>query len=260
MKKVIIPALFLCVFSMILVTACSKAPQGSGTIIFTANGEDFVREGFVSKDGWKISFDKVYVNIVDPTAYNSEGLKSVLKGSFFVDLAEGDAKAEPIVVGKTEKVAHGNYQSLKFGIKRASEGEFKGYSIVMVGKAKKSGKTVDFTIKSDEEMDFDGKEGFVGDEVKGVLAENGETTVEMTFHFDHIFGDKGAPADDHINTGSVGFDFFNAYAKEGKLDVAQDVFKKSSNFATFIKAVSTLGHLGEGHCEVTNLTSASLLK
>ncbi len=62
----------------------------------------------------------------------------------------------------------------------------------MSGKAKKTGKTVKFIIKLDEEMDFDGKEGFVGDEVKGVLAENGKTSVEMTFHFDHIFGTRSS--------------------------------------------------------------------
>jgi len=259
MKKLLTPFLIVMSLSAFL-TSCSKAPEGNGTIIFTANGEDFVREGFTSKDGWKISFDKLYVNIVDPTAYNSDGLKSTLKGAFLVDLAEGDAKAEPIAVGKTEKVLQGNYQSLKFGIKRASSGEFKGYSIIMIGTAKKAGKTVNFTIKSDEEMDFDGKEGFVGDEVKGVLAEKGKTTVEMTFHFDHIFGDIEAPANDHINTGSVGFDCFNAYAKDGKIDLSQEQYKQSPSYATFIKALATLGHLGEGHCAVSNMTSASLLK
>jgi hypothetical protein len=261
MKKVIFFTLISVSVSVLILSSCTKTPQGTGTIIFTANGEDFVREGFVSRDGWAISFDKVYVNIVDPTAYNSkDGLKSILKNAYFVDLAAGDAKAEPIVVGQNEKVLHGNYQSLKFSIKKAASGEYKDSSIIMIGTAKKAGKSVNFTIRLDEELDFDGKEGFVGDEVKGVLAENGKTSVEMTFHFDHIFGDKEAGAGDHINTGSVGFDFFNAHAKDGKVDVTQVMLKNSPAYGTLIKAISTLGHLGEGHCEVSNMTSSSYLK
>ncbi|HOP28858.1 MAG TPA: DUF4382 domain-containing protein [Spirochaetota bacterium] len=260
MKKIMFSTFLIISLSALFLSSCTKAPEGSGTIIFTANGEDFVREGFVSKDGWQISFDKVYVNIVDPTAYNKEGLKSKLQGAFFTDLAAGDAKAEPVLVGQTEKVLHGNYQSLKFGVKKAASGDYKGASIVMIGTAKKGGKTANFVIKLDEEMDFDGKEGFVGDEVKGVLAENGKTTVEMTFHFDHIFGDKEAAATDHINTGSVGFDFFNAYAKDGKVEVTQEMLKKSADYGKLINAIATLGHLGEGHCEVSNMTSASYLK
>ena len=260
MKKQVILFLLMASVFMLFASSCSKAPQGSGTIIFTANGEDFVREGFVEKNGWDVSFDKVYVNIVNPTAYNSEGLKSILKGAFFTDLAEGEKDADPIIVCKTEKVPHGNYQSLKFSIKRAKSGEFKDYSIVMIGTAKKGKETVNFTIKLDEEIDFDGKEGFVGDEIKGLLAENGETDVEMTFHFDHIFGDKEAAADDHINAGSVGFDFFNAYTKDGVLDVSQDMLKEAADYSKLIKALSSLGHLGEGHCEASNMTSASYLK
>jgi hypothetical protein len=259
-KQIFLSILLIASLFIFSASSCSKAPQGSGTIIFTANGEDFVREGFVEKNGWHVSFDKVYVNIVNPTAYNSEGLKSILKGAFFTDLAEGDKDADPIVVGKNEKVPHGNYQSLKFSIKRAKSGEFKGYSIVITGTAKKGEETVNFTIKLDEEIDFDGKEGFVGDEVKGLLAENGETTVEMTFHFDHIFGDREAAADSHINTGSVGFDFFNAYTKDGVLDISQDKLKEDADYPKLVKTFTSLGHLGEGHCEASNMTSASYLK
>ena len=32
-----------------------------GTLAFVANGEDFVRQGFISKDGWAINFDQVLV-------------------------------------------------------------------------------------------------------------------------------------------------------------------------------------------------------
>ena len=39
----------------------------SSNLALMANGEDFVRPGFVSKDGGKISFDRVYVNISGET-------------------------------------------------------------------------------------------------------------------------------------------------------------------------------------------------
>ena len=31
--------------------------QGQATLNLVANGEDFVRQGFVTKDGWTMSFD-----------------------------------------------------------------------------------------------------------------------------------------------------------------------------------------------------------
>jgi len=39
----------------------AQAPAGdsTGTLQFVANGEDFIRQGFTSKDGWNISFDEV---------------------------------------------------------------------------------------------------------------------------------------------------------------------------------------------------------
>jgi hypothetical protein len=42
--------------------------QATGTLEFFANGEDFIRQPFVSKDGWEIAFTGFYVNIYGPTA------------------------------------------------------------------------------------------------------------------------------------------------------------------------------------------------
>jgi hypothetical protein len=86
------------------------------------------------------------------------------------------------------------------------------------------------------------------------------TTVEMTFHFDHIFGDKEAPEDDHINTGSVGFDFFNRFIKEDKVDIEQSAMQSEKEYETLVQAMWTLGHLGEGHCEVSNQSSAASIE
>ena len=104
-------------------------------------------------------------------------------------------------------------------------------------------------------LDFDGKEGYVGDELKGLLQPGGVTDVEMTFHFDHIFGDSSAASDDHINTESVGFDFFYQFARSGKVDVSQSDLMAAAEYPRFARSLWTLGHLGEGHCEVSNQSS-----
>ena len=41
----------------LVAVACGGGGEDKvGTVIFTANGEDFVRDGFVSEDGWRIDF------------------------------------------------------------------------------------------------------------------------------------------------------------------------------------------------------------
>ena len=234
----------------------AQGPAGKGNIVFTANGEDFVRQGFTDKQGWKISFERLYVNIVDPTAYKPGGESpAALKGAHWIDLAAGDAAAAPLVVGSLPEVSAGNYQSLRFSIRRAAAGALEGFSIVMIGQAAGKGENIGFTIKLDEEMDFHGRDGYVGDEVKGLLKPGESAEVEMTFHFDHIFGDIEAAQDDHINTGSVGFDFFRLFAEGNTVDVTQEEMKKTAGYSTLVKAVWSLGHLGEGHCDVSAQSS-----
>jgi hypothetical protein len=224
--------------------------------VFTANGEDFVRRGCVDKQGWSISFENLYVNIVEPTAYVPDGDEEVvLEGSHWVDLAEGTADAGPIVMGTAQEVPPANYQSLRFALGRTSEGPYAGSSIVMIGSAEREGLQVPFTIRLDEEMVFDGREGYVGEELKGLLQPGSTTEVEMTFHLDHVFGDNQADEEDHINTGSVGFDFFGAFAEDGVVDVSQADLQDAEGYPTLVQALWTLGHLGEGHCAVSQQSS-----
>ncbi|MBI9097874.1 MAG: hypothetical protein JEY91_05330, partial [Spirochaetaceae bacterium] len=62
-----------------LMTSCTEK---TGNILFTANGEEFVIEGLVSKEGWNIDFQSVLINISSPTAYNRDNpeLEAVLSG------------------------------------------------------------------------------------------------------------------------------------------------------------------------------------
>jgi len=208
-----------------------------------------------------IRFDNVFVNISHTTAYDPTTQQTVvLEGDYWIDLAIGDENALPIEFVIKKQVTPANYKCLKFKISRAGKDEYKDFSIVMIGIAQKQDQQINFIIKLDEEMEYYGKEGSVGDEVKGLLLPGQSTSVEMTFHFDHIFGDIEAPPDDHINTGSVGFNYFSRFAQGNNLNVTQQELKNSPEYSTLIKALRTLGHLGEGHCHCLNQSSKEFLE
>jgi hypothetical protein len=221
-------------------------PEQTGTLEFYANGEAFVREGFVSRDGWAISFDHVYLTLADISAYQTDPpydahaggvisgkVKRSLPQTYTVDLAEGGADADPILVGEITGAPAGAYNALSWKLVRAVSGPAEGYSVVMIGNAEKDGQTVEFTINIDAECRYSGGE-FVGDVRKGILSAGGTADLEMTFHFDHLFGDAELAADDELNVGAPGFEFFLNYT-DGT-PVAIDM------------AEVHLGHVGEGHC------------
>lgn len=240
-----------------------------GTLVIRANGEDFVRQGFTSKDGWAITFDHVYVSLADITAaqtdppFNPEAggkldpkAQVVLPDPVVVDLAAGDATAEPILVAETDAPA-GRFNALSWQMPLAKEGASAGYSLWLQGTATKDGQKLPFTIKVAEALAFTCGD-FVGDDRKGILEAGGRADLESTFHFDHLFGDGEAPADDDINTGSLGFGPLAALAKNGEVNVNSADLKAGLSPAehdTFIKILPSLGHVGEGHCEEVKLTS-----
>ena len=63
MRKTHFSLMILAVLVAGLLLGCGA--QETGRLQFVANGEDFVRQGFVSKDGWAIGFDHVYINLAD---------------------------------------------------------------------------------------------------------------------------------------------------------------------------------------------------
>jgi len=71
MRKEFFVLAILALLISIIIVGCGGAAE-KGTLQFHANGEDFVRQGFVSKDGWAITFDHVYVTLADATAYQSD--------------------------------------------------------------------------------------------------------------------------------------------------------------------------------------------
>lgn len=248
LKKICILTLFITV--LLSLTGCSSK---KGNLLFNANGEEFVINGLVSKEGWKIDFDNVLVNISSPEAYNSENqnLRAILEGDHLIDLKRGSSSRPEVSVGIVPHAESGNYQSLKFSLKQIESGEYAGYSIVLKGIAQKDDEKLPFVIKLDEELTFNGREGYVGESIKGILSDGKTSDVEMTFHFDHLFGNGEMSPEDHVNSGSPGFALFLDYTKDRSIDVNQKEMRDNPLYGRLIQGIETLGHLGEGHCEVS---------
>lgn len=288
-----------------LSSACSEedydgafVSKGRGELVFTANGEEFARQGFTSMDGWEISFDHVYINLSNIVAYQvaeaSAGLTSAslagdgmivsahaghphsgggetatagaeapLPGVFLVDLAAGDGPTE---LGKVLRVVEGNYNRLRFAVSPLEEGvsepvapvaagvaaTYSGFTLVLIGQATNGGDVVDFTLTLDEALSYSacGPNGLAG-----VVRHQGTGTAEMTFHLDHVFGDfetLGEPGS--VNETAVGFQpFADLIGGSGALDLDQDQLAAAmsgADFLTFIDALRTIGHSGEGHCDL----------
>jgi len=78
------------VLSILAITLSGCAGSGAtGNLKFYANGEDFVRQGFVSKDGWAITFDHVYINLSDIAAYQTEPPYEMQQLFLFIDTDQG---------------------------------------------------------------------------------------------------------------------------------------------------------------------------
>lgn len=239
---------------LLLLTACAS-PAETGSLEFRANGEDFVREGFVSKDGWQIDFDHVYVTVDGVEASQSGENNTSLEGPVTLDLAEGPADADTILVDTVAEVPAGVYNTLDFDVVQAAEGEYTGSSIVMDGTAAKDGETIDFIIRVPTAYSYSCGE-FVGDERKGIVETDSTGDVELTFHFDHVFGDIELEEGDELNEGAPGFDPFAALATDSSVDVDLETLQSeldAEDFELFEGALLSLGHVGEGHCDEESL-------
>ncbi|MBT9314298.1 DUF4382 domain-containing protein [Leptothoe spongobia] len=243
--------------------ACTQsAATQVGTLELRANGEDFIRQGFTSKDGWQIEFDHVYADIQDVVAYQAAPpfnpdtdveiaakTNVLLTEAANVDLAEGDATAAPILVEQVETTA-GRYNALSW--KLISEA---GPALVVIGTATRDGETIPFEIALNPSLEFFCGD-FVGDERKGILSPEGTANVEATFHFDHLFGDIDISEEEVLNRGALGFDPFAALAQDGVVNLTpEDLEIKLTKVEKLQLAdiYKGLGHVGEGHCRAEEI-------
>jgi hypothetical protein len=251
-------------------TARAEVSTDSGGILaLVANGEDFVRQGFVSKDGWDISFDRVYVNLAEANAYqvesgfeptqtsNSDTIESQKEVTFLetptvIDLAAGEANAAPILVNKAT-TDEGFYNAVGWKIATAAENStIPGKTMVLQGKATKNGQTIDFDLGFNRPIEYLCGE-YVGDTRKGIVKAGETAEVETTFHFDHIFGDNDTPADDALNVEAIGFEPLANLASGNSLNLDESALSERlspENYQKLTKAIAGLGHVGEGHCAV----------
>jgi hypothetical protein len=253
MKKILTVVLVCCLGFMLF--GCTTTETGS--LSFYVNGEDFVRNGFTSKDGYNLTFDSIEINLDNITAYQVESEEDItadgvvdpveevaLGETVSVDLKEGD---EPILVGTVDDVPVGQYNSISWDMINNSD----GYTIVIKGEAEKDGTITPFEISLSDEIAFYAGE-YVGDERKGFVETDSEGDLEMTFHFDHLFGDGTIDAEDTLNTDAIGFEPFMAYEDGGEIVVTtEDLSAEDSEQVSEI--LLTLGHVGEGHAYSTEI-------
>jgi hypothetical protein len=262
-KRLLVSAVTALAVVSIMLAGCTGDGGAVGKLQFNANGEDFIRQGFISKDGWSLNFDHVYITLADVTACQTDPPYDPHSGSnmncdvnvslgevYTLDLAEGGEDAPSILVGEVPDAPVGYYNALSWKVAKATSGPAAGYSLVIIGAAEKDGQSINFSIKVDKEYEYAGGE-YVGDELKGTVEEGGTADLELTFHFDHIFGYIETPADDVLNRYAPGFEPFAGIAEGGELDVnMSDLQSKlsSEDYQMLVDILLTLGHVGDGHC------------
>ena len=258
MRRVTVVMIFL--VAVLALPAVLAQTEATGELEFRANGEDFVREGFVSKDNWTINFDHVYVSVSNVRAYQTEPPYDPfageltrsqnmvgLPGQYVVDLAEGDENADTILLGTVGDAAEGYYNAVGWIMSPAESGEYEGQTVVMEGTAEKDGESITFTIMTDKTMQYTCG-AFIGDERKGILQADSGGEVELTFHFDHIFGDIDLETDDPLNVTAPGFDPFAALAVNGVVEADTERMVSDMDadaFQMFVDILPSLGHTGE---------------
>ena len=154
-KRILVLTITALFITGIMLSGCAGGGE-KGTLQLYANGEDFVRQGFVSKDGWSINFEHVYITLADVTAYQTDppydphsggdingNVTVSLDKVYTVDLAEGGADALPILVDEVSDAAVGHYNAISWKMVKAMSGPTAGYSLVIIGTAEKEGQTDD---------------------------------------------------------------------------------------------------------------------
>ncbi len=271
---------------------------GRGNLEFYADGEEFVREGFSSMDGWNIEFSHLFVNIERVVAKQTQTLQSAsdtqtdpasetglhaqhaghgtpdqgsgqavievpLPGAFFVDLHD---PAGPALLGEQTGIVAGDYNAVDFQVIPASLDsepvdpalaadldEYQGYTMILVGTASSGNTVADFEIMLDEELVYTdcGPNNYAG-----FVSNDGTGQIYMTFHMDHVFGDFEEAPGEGVNAIALGFGpIANAFCSSSDciVSVTQDELAGSligEDYLTFIDALRTVGHSGEGHCHL----------
>lgn len=245
-------------------TTSTSTSDTQGSLTLVANGEDFVRQGFVTKDDWNLNFERVAVNVAGVTAYQTEPAFDpnqdeeikfqkalpIVSEVTTVDLAAGEGNAPPIQVKELQADA-GFYNALAWEMVSQNDSGLENQTIILQGIATKGQEKVNFQLGFALPVQYLCGE-FVGDARKGFVKQDAPAEVEMTFHFDHIFGDRDTPADDPLNQDALGFQPLAELSQNGELKADWQTLQQKlspENQALLTEAIAGLGHVGEGHCK-----------
>ena len=235
--------------STMLAGLCATAASAEGTLTLFANGEELATDGFnapkLTRDGWALQFDHIFVTLADVTAMQTEPPYDAKTGAvpaattrvsfdaaqqMTIDLvaAEDDGR----VTIATLPAPDGHYNAITWSLVPADSGDWTGQSMVFIGTATRDGDSVDFVLTSSDIHEYSCGE-YVGDTRKGFVTTGAEAELELTFHLDHVFGRADRDAQDQMNIDALGFD---AFATGGAQVISL--------------AGLHIGHVGEGHCAV----------
>jgi hypothetical protein len=235
--------------------AANLEPEATtGQLTIVANGEAFVREGFTSKDGWAITFDRVNVSLGEVIPLQDDVPGEAIAPQV-IDLAAGDETAEPIALG-TVTVPSGHYNGVQWSFAPSDDQP----SLTLIGTATKDDRTLKFNLAFAPDTAYTCGE-YIGDIRKGFVEPDAPGDLEITLHFDHIFGDAGVPSSEEINTKGFGFDRFAAIAVGDTITITPATMSEqlSPEAVTQLEALITgLGHVGEGHCEPVETSAAAI--
>ncbi len=238
-------------------TGCTQVnPESStGQLRLVANGEAFVHEGLVTKDGWEIEFESVTLNLDSVIASQRDGAEQdeanepqqeviLVDEPVVVDLTEGEGA---VTVVTQDAVPAGSYNAIAGQLVSQPDTP----AIQLVGVARKDDTTLNFQLQVDRPLAYRCGD-YVGDERKGLVQPDETGELEVTTHWDHLFGDGTAAPDDDINTGALGFTPLAAFEDEGTVEITyselmQELSSEDAEILT--KTLQGMGHVGEGHCE-----------
>jgi len=243
------------------ITTTEEETQSSLQLI--ADGEDFIIEGFESKDGWRIDFDSVTVSINDVVAHQTEppfdadsdeplqATESVtlISSPTVINLMLADGNNGSTILVTEVEAPPGHYNALSWKMQN-QPGNIE--TLVLAGTAQKDEQEIDFTLRFPIDVSYVCGE-FVGDERKGIVTEDSSAEVHITFHFDHIFGDAQKNSTHEVNVAALGFDPMVSFAENGTLDIDLDNLQENlspEDYQQLEQSLVSLGHVGEGHCRI----------
>lgn len=244
-----------------IATGCAQRnPEiSTGYLQLVANGEAFIHEGLVTKDGWELEFERVTLNLdavvasqrgaIAPGDHQNTQQESktviLVDDPVVVNLTEGKAGAVTVVT--RDAVPTGAYNAIAWQLVSQPDTP----AIQLLGIARKNDTTLNFQLQFDHSLTYLCGE-YVGDQRKGLVkvAETGE--LEVTTHWDHLFGNGRAAPHEDINIQALGFTPIAAFEDEGtvKITYSELMQKLSPDHAELLnKTLQGLGHVGEGHCD-----------